>query len=110
MGEKYYLTYCIEARPDGITAEQIQEAEGDLGGCDAVVLCSILYPEEGGCSVLAVSLDGRTGEPLSTLEVFKVWGMLAHTLIDAGLPLWADTIVRAAFGSIQRFVLDGRAG
>lgn len=85
MAHKYKLIYTTEPVPDGITKAQL-DARPDhakLGACDAILLCSLLYPEDGTFSVYFVGADGRKTDGIGELdddEWFKVWTMLAHRL------------------------------
>lgn len=90
---KYKLSYkVVEVRGngEGITAEQAKEvAKEGYGSCDAVLICSIIFPEDGSYSVQFLPYDGRTDDMLSDKEMFKVWEMLAmrlakSTTLDAG--------------------------
>ena len=79
----YRVTYSHHLYPEGLTREQIdemQEKDPDLGACDALVMFSLLYPEDGSYSWLMIPRDGRTGKDLSDAEVWKCWAMLAHRL------------------------------
>lgn len=74
---KYHVTYKLEARPEGLTKEEVPEG---FGACDAGVFLSCLYPPDGSFSMLLCSLDGRTKAAMSDDEIFKVWSLLAHRL------------------------------
>jgi hypothetical protein len=75
---KYHVSYDIKAHKEGRPADEIME--GDRGGCDAIILHSILFPEDGSYSHVLISLDGRTGRPLDSMEIFKAWTMMAHEI------------------------------
>jgi hypothetical protein len=80
----YKVSYKIETNDPPITADQARErAEQGWGACDAVLMASILFPEDGSYSVLFASRDGRTDEELSENEMFKVWMMLANRLAQS---------------------------
>ena len=81
----YRLTYTITtaSHPDGLSKEEAEEQAGPLGGaCDAVLIHSIIFPDDGSYSHLAYGLDGRTGQALSSKEMWKAWVMLAKQLAD----------------------------
>lgn len=81
MADKnYFLTYKLERHIDGLTREEVP---ADMGACDAGVFLSMIYPEDGSFSMAVVSMDGRTGEPVSDNELFKVWTLIAHRLAES---------------------------
>jgi hypothetical protein len=80
---RYKMTYEVHRKPEGFTKAELNkmsEANEDLAAADAVLIASILYPEDGSLSVLFIGYDGRTDETLSDLEWFKVWVMLTSRL------------------------------
>lgn len=78
QGEKYHLTWHMTPHPEGITREEIPDGHG---ACDALLLmASMIYPPDGGLSVNILGINGRDGAPLTSLEVFKVWTMIADDL------------------------------
>ncbi len=90
---KYRLLYMLKPVPDGITKTGIEELNKvrpneQWGACDALVLMSLLYPEDGSLSMMVVPLDGRPEAAANELrledhELFKVWTLLAHRLMDS---------------------------
>lgn len=82
--EKYRLRYKLDpARhptAGGWTKEELL-AEG-FGGCDAVIMHSLLFPPDGSLRVMTVSCDGRTGEDLDVNQLFKAWFLLAKQLSE----------------------------
>ena len=84
-GHLYRLVYHVQPYPEGISRERIakMQMEQDVGACDALLLVSILYPEDGSLSLQMVGCDGRTGKTLDDLELFKVWTMLAKHLSES---------------------------
>lgn len=76
---KYHVTYKLESHPEGADASEIQPG---TGACHAVLIHSIIYPEDGSYSHLFVSLDGRTGKDLTPNEEWKAWMMLGQTLLQ----------------------------
>lgn len=77
---KYHVTYDVTPHREGLDREAIPEGRG---ACTAVLLASLLYPEDGSYSAAFVSMDGRTGEPLHDNEVWKAWAMLAAGLAES---------------------------
>ena len=73
---KYHLRYKIEAVPEGFDKEEA--LRDGCGAATAIILHSILFPEDGSYGHITASLDGRTGQPLSSMELFKAWTMMAH--------------------------------
>src|ERR1700761_5540680 len=77
----YPLTYEITPRPERVPASWVREQ--GLAACDAVVVLSMIYPEDGSFSLAVPSLDGRTGEPVTDADLWKVWTMLAKNLSES---------------------------
>ena len=77
MSHLYKLLYQVETKPEGVKKEDVPKG---YGACDALLLASLIYPEDGSLSLYFVGRDGRTGEELQDHEWFKVWGLLAHRL------------------------------
>lgn len=75
----YHVTYEITPHPAGIELDDIPKGHG---AADALYVLSIIHPEGGGFSVAHVGLDGRTGEDVPALDVFKAWCILAHSLSE----------------------------
>lgn len=68
--------------------KQLENNSKDWGACDALLLTSIVYPEDGSLSVLFIPLDGRklknkNPEPLEDNELFKIWYLLASRLSNS---------------------------
>lgn len=75
------MQYSMKHAPGGLSKEEAKEQSKDgFGACDAMLAASIIYPEDGSLSMLFISLDGRTGEPLEDIEWFKVLTLLAARL------------------------------
>lgn len=73
----YRLKYKLETECGQFTSEQIED-----GGADALILISCLYPAGGSYSQAVVSMDGRTGNPVTSKDLFKAWLMLGAALGD----------------------------
>lgn len=113
MSHEYKLSYRLDRNDPPIDTEEARRrAEEDgLGSCDAAVLLSILFPEDGSYSMLLRSLDGRSGEPLSDAEVFKAWWMLAKRLGDSTtLEPRRAVLAKATFEMIAEEILGRRPG
>lgn len=78
MNERRYpLAYRLDPMANR-TKEELQAR--DEGGCDAIIVHSLIFGEDGSRSQATASMDGRTGKPLPALELFKTWALLAHDL------------------------------
>jgi hypothetical protein len=67
----------MDPHPEGIEKAAVPEGRG---ACDAMLLGSIVFPPDGSYSIMFMAIDGRTGEELSGVELFKAWAMLAKGL------------------------------
>lgn len=76
---KYHVTYTVDSHPEGLERAELPE---NRGACTAILLGSLLYPDDGSYGAAFVSLDGRTGESLGSAEVWKAWSMLTKHLAD----------------------------
>lgn len=76
---KYHITYSVAPHPEGIEKKAVP---ADHGACTALIVGSVLYPPDGTCHVAFVSLDGRTGQPISDDEEWKAWTILAKQLSE----------------------------
>jgi hypothetical protein len=106
MDHKYGVKYKLDA---GSFSKEELEKDG-AGGCDALVLCSIVRegndPHEGGISFAIFSVDGRNGGPLNQApsvpdtQLFEVWLSMAHVVSETLVPAWqqelAESVVKAA--------------
>lgn len=72
----YHVSYTIKVEEPPISFETASAAHAidrSFGACTAVVIGSILYPEDGSYSSKFSSVDGRSKAPLSAGEMFKAW-------------------------------------
>ena len=107
-GHLYKLQYRLDEHPEGFDVEAAKAAAEDgFGSCDAMLMASLIFPEDGSYSCLFMSKDGRTGGDLDDLEWFKVWMMLSKRLgesrtLDAGRKEFAadvfDTLRQIIYG------------
>lgn len=81
MSRKYKLKYLLDMKAGEFTKDELKP---DEGATDALLIASILYPEDGSLSVHFVSRDGRAGNTdlceLADIEWFMVWSMLTARL------------------------------
>jgi hypothetical protein len=106
---RYPLSWHMRSEDPPLSRGQLQAA--GRGGCDAMVIHSMGYPEDGGFSMKTLSLDGRTGQPVDDEELFKVWALLAHQLMTSPtLSPGKRELCEAAHGYIHRIVMMGRDG
>lgn len=88
---------------------QIDTATG-YGGCDAILVHSILHQPDGGRSELTASLDGDTGKPLTDNELFKCLVTLAHQLSESTEPgfVGRKEFCKGIFEAVRDAVLPGK--
>lgn len=77
--QKYYVTYNIHLHPEGLLKSQIPEGRG---ACDAILIGSILLPEDGSYSQVTMGEFGKNGRQFTTKDVFKFWAVLASQLSE----------------------------
>lgn len=73
----YRLKYNIQS---GKFTKEVLQREETAGGCDAFIIHSIIYPENGSRSEKITAVDGRTGKKLDDEEIFKSWIGMARML------------------------------
>jgi hypothetical protein len=79
---KYKLKYDLSYKAGEFKKEDFEE-DGS-GGTDALIMFSCIYPEDGSLSTLHWSIDGRTNEPCTDREIFKIWMLLGRKLSESG--------------------------
>lgn len=72
----YPITYELTQQDPPLTKEEVRELGRNVGAADALIVLSIIFPEDGSYSMQPASIDGRTGSGLSAKEIFKAWLML----------------------------------
>ena len=108
IDKTYSVGYKLMKFDPPKTRDKIYEEEG-LGGCDAVVVFSLILPEDGSRSEMIASLDGRTGEPLDDGELFKCLIGLAHRLSESEtLGRGRRGFATAIFKEARRAILAAR--
>ncbi len=76
---KYRVSFGdMRSHPEGASAVELEKEQ--RGGADALLLASLIYPEDGTLSLLFRSLDGRTGKELEDREWFKIWTLMGKRL------------------------------
>ncbi len=81
MVHKYKTKYNLISKAGEFTSEEIRK-EG-IGGCDAFIIFSLIFPEDGSYSQTFFSFDGRNeGKKLNPNDLWKVWAIMTKNLID----------------------------
>lgn len=75
MERRYAVKYSIT--PGSFTKDELKKS--DEGGCDGVIIHSILFPEDGSRDEMLASC-GPDGKPLSGTELFKSWVAMAYAI------------------------------
>lgn len=105
----YKLKYDLEFEAGEFSSGDL--TAGGHGGTDALFFASFIYPENGTFSLDWHTLDGRTNEPLSDREVFKMWSLLATQLAenrDGSIFPWQQRIAKKAADMVRGIVTEGR--
>jgi hypothetical protein len=75
----FRLKYKVQSQNGNFTPLEVK-AEG-VGGCDVLLLCSLLFPEKGLPSANFFGVDGRKEDPqVQPQEMFFAWLMLGNLL------------------------------
>lgn len=102
---KYKLKYKVDYERGEFTSEQIK-AHPNNGGTDAIIVHSLIFPEDGSLSHNFYSIDGRTSDALGDTDTFKAWSMMAFALKDrSDLPAWQREIVTQVYDKIREAIL-----
>lgn len=107
---KYKVTYSIESHANGVTKEEISKMSSHHGGCDAVVIISIMGTPGNGepYSTLVISQRGTDGE-ITDEELFKVWTRLTDRLgRSETLAEGKRSFCKAVMDEIRSIVLAAR--
>lgn len=108
MPHKYKLKYNLSSVDGEFTKEDLDQMIGDdIGGTDALLVFSILYPDDGSFSTQMFSIDGcNNKDELSDNEIFKVWSNLSYMLANSkNLSRIKKEISQLAFDSVREFVV-----
>jgi hypothetical protein len=83
--QTYPITYSVDYHDPPLTKEQVLASAA--GGCDAILLISVVGGRSGaseGSSHAFIGRDGRGGDgDINIEEWFKAWAMLAATLAES---------------------------
>jgi hypothetical protein len=81
----------------------------DNGATDALIITSVLYPEDGSLSMKTFSIDGRNeGKDLEDIELFKLWILLAGTLQESKtLPASKKQLLNTTFLQFSESIKKG---
>ena len=77
---RFHVLYTVKPVPEGMAFGEIPEG---AGACDALIVCSIVYPADGTFRLEVRSLDGRGPGPVEDKELFKMWSLLANRLSES---------------------------
>ena len=107
---RYRLKYKVDWAAGNWTKEEILASGDGHGGADALVLISIITPEDGGYSQMVVSHDGRTNKALTPRDLWKAWLLLAARLKeDPKLDEWRRTFAAATFDTAMETLTGKKA-
>lgn len=110
---RYKLLYKLEVPPKPLTKDEVPEG---WSATDALLLVSMLYPDDGSFSSLILPVDGRPGVPLdseqsvlSDDEMFKVWSLMAKRLSESKtLGAGKKDFARMVFETIRAAIMGQR--
>lgn len=114
MGKHLYkLMYKVEKPPAGVGPSDVPEG---YGATDALLLVSLLYPEDGSFSAFFIGVDGRPeGELedksaiLDDNEWFKVWTLLTKRLAESKtLPEGKKEYCRLVFEDFRKIIMASK--
>lgn len=109
--QKYRITYTVIPHPEGISKSEVREQ--GLGGCDCLLIASILGQPggPGGLDVQFASLNGFRGHGVSLdpMQEFNIFSMFAHYLAEE-LPSGSrpQEICKEAFEQVKEWLLSKR--
>jgi hypothetical protein len=80
---RYPLTYYITQEDPPVSKADLEARKNpDMGAADAIILCSLAFPPNGGLGVQVSSLDGRTNGDVDGHTVFEAWVMIAKSIAN----------------------------
>jgi len=80
--------------------------KNDLGGCDAIIIHSILFLEDGSRDQIIIS-SNEEDDSLSSLELWKSWVMMAAKLLERkDLSTGKRIICKKVFDAAKKDILD----
>lgn len=78
--ETYYVVYKVEARPEGVTKDELEEGSKE-GVCDSILQVVMAHDEAHSKKHYAIlSMDGRKNEMLHIREQWEAWAVLTRFL------------------------------
>ena len=106
----YKIAYRVYHQPNGATKEFLKEHE--FGGCDDIILISIVKTLEGDTSTAFLSMRGSDGNPLPDDEIFKAWVLMAKNLSESktlsmATKLLCKTIFKTVSDALKAFRVKG---
>ncbi len=102
------VTYKIFFHDPPLSASEVK-SDPERGGCDAVLIGSLLFNFGGSSSTCFISRDGRTSEPINSRELWKTWTLLAHQLAeDSTLDAGRQRLCADVFEVVRQAVLSHR--
>lgn len=105
--KSYKIEYEVTMHPKGIDRELLEDR--GTGGCDSIVIFSLIYPKEGGCSMHPLGRNGETGD-YDPEEMFKAWAMYASIgKADENLPEWQKKICKDVHDAVGQVLLGGES-
>ena len=78
--KSYIIKYKMEI---GLFSKQEVDTEEYCGLCDAIIIHSLIFHEDGVRSEVLVSYDGKTKQELSDDELFKSWVIMSLNLSNS---------------------------
>ncbi len=101
---RYKIAYKVET--GSFTKPQLEKA--NLGGCDGIIVHSIILPEDGSRSEMIFSMASGGGQ-LSDDELFKSWVSMAYQLSQSKeLGEGRRRLCESAFTIVQEAVVKIR--
>ncbi len=89
-------------------ALELTKEDPDSGAADALFFVSVLKPKSGEFSIATLSMDGQNkGKPLSEIDLFKIWSLIACGLSKKAAHEWQRFIAEEAFNKVRQ-VIAGR--
>lgn len=104
---KYGLRYDLatETQPGGYDKSEA----GDKGLCDALLVFSIITPEDGSYSQGLLTFHGKEERVLTQEEIFKAWLLLGFSLHDKGeLKGWKAQLVEAHTSTVRESFMQSK--
>lgn len=90
--------------------EDFTKDDPDTGAADALLLYSIIKPKSGEFSIAMLSVDGQNeGKPLSEIDLFKVWSLMASSLSKQAKHEWQRFIAEEAFNKVRQVIASGKS-